>query len=248
MRMSNYGAMAALGITRVGDAQSGIVRQISMAGFGVIGAGNDPRVGYHESNQTAGTQCPKDDSGPAPYSRYCGCMYGEKDRVSSDKKNADDFAWGSPRWACQSAAQTVGKPWNCGGVIVTWLLSGGQADPLRHLATGPKLEEYKRCAQQEWERIKGIVEPVLPGAKAALQAAGFLPPDDSTAPISAQPAPTQTTPGIVGGTRPLRPQFFMPMPAFPGATPKPESKSAIPTGLLVGGGLAVVAALFLLKK
>jgi hypothetical protein len=242
MRMSNYGAMAALGITRVGG-DDGVVRQISMAGFGGLPQGDAPNPD-HESNVNPNTGCAKSTGGTAPYSTYCGCMYGDKDRISTDKKNADDFATGSPRWACQTAAQTVGKPWNCAGVITTWLLSGGKADPLRHMSPAAKLAEYKRCTVQEWDRIKNVVEPVLPGAKAALQAAGFLPPDEGT-----QPNPnTGSQPNPVTGSRPIDPTVLKLRtgPFLP--NPFPEKKQELPIGLIAGVGVAAVAAFFLLKK
>ena len=184
MRMNNYGSLAALGITRVGDDKSGIVRQISMAGFGVIGAGDNPAVPYHESNVTAGTQCAKDNTGTAPWSRYCGCMYGEADRISTDKKGSGDFRTGSARWACQTAAEANLTPWNCEAVIFILLSTGGQADPLRHLSgtltSGPKGAEYRRCA----EKVVDTIEKFYSGARPALEAMGVLPRSSASQPVT----------------------------------------------------------------
>ena len=190
MRFSNYQTRAALGITRTGTTDG---RTISLAHYGVIGAGDDPKVGYHESNVTGGTQCPKDSSGKAPYSRYCACMYGEKDRISQPTPDRQGGAWnfalGSPRHACQTAAELNFAPWSCEGVILTLVGSAGKADPLRHLngtlTTGPKGAEYKRCAEQTAEKLKQFV----PGIRTTLQTMGLIAPD--------------SVPGTGGGSTPI---------------------------------------------
>lgn len=238
MRMGNYGAMAALGITRVGDNDTGIVRQISMAGFGALPQGNDPGPD-HESNYRPNFPCAKDMNVKAPWSTYCGCMYGDADRISSDKKSSDDFATGSARWACQKTAEINLNPWTCEGILSTVTLSMGKADPLRHMDTAAKLAEYRRCAEKVGRNAQPIID--------LLKATGALPMNAGQ--TGAQPVTGgSSTPNPSTGARPVPDGFFRPRPVSPFLPPRVDPKSAMPVGLIAGVGVAAVAALFLLKK
>ena len=181
MRFNAYQTRAALGITRTATADG---RSIYLGGFGALPQG-DALGPDHESNVTANTPCQKVEKGlfggGSSWSAYCGCMYGETDRISQPTAERQGGAWnfatGSSRWACQTAAEWNLKPWSCEGIIATLVGSGGKADPLRHmsgtLTTGAKGAEYKRCAAQTVEKLQQFI----PGIRSQLQALGLIAPD-----------------------------------------------------------------------
>ena len=186
MRFNDYGA-AALGITRRGTEDGQVLRTISMAGFAGFGApppatkadfttyaaSNWLDEGCLRSGKRAdGTSI------AAPASSFCQCMYGEADRISTANKNSSDFRNGSPRWACQIAAEYNFPPWTDDSLLLQVVASGGKADPLKSLPLAEKVAAYKAIIQNVGEKeigLPGIASFKLKEAAGVLEQVGAVP-------------------------------------------------------------------------
>lgn len=234
MRMSRYGAMAALGITRVGD-DNGVVRQISMAGFrgfgdmGTAGRECDPKF----------YQAMKDDGGPG-WSAYCECMFGLNTNEIKTCLNWNDSSWFTPPWSCEAKL---------------WMAARG-ANPFRNRAEFDSCAAAEAADQAKRDELLGkIGTAVWEKREQIVQKAGEVTGINTgtgTGVVSTPGTGSSSLPGADTLTALIKRPDLRTIgtrfgPSVPSLTPAPKSNTALYVGLGVAG-VAVLGAILLTRK
>lgn len=241
MRMSRYGAMAALGITRVGD-DNGVVRQISMAGFRGFGA-------LHTSPVYSRTCTPGPTGTNTPWEDYCNCMFGQG---TQDSKNC--VASGATRLFKPNE-----EPWTCLARIRMLNDYGLNSfiDPAELQKCAAEADKDAAATQELLGKVVSFVKEnketiVQTGREAYNTVTGGPNTGTGTGVVSTPGTGSSSLPGADTLTALIKRPGLSTIgsrfgPSVPSLTPAPKSNTALYVGLGVAG-VAVLGAILLTRK
>lgn len=200
-----------------------------------------------------------------------------KDEDGKWKENADvNFRSGSPGWACQMVSGYLGNPWTDENILIQIVGSGGRADPFTGLSVADRIKAYKKLIESVGDKeigIPGVLSFKVKDVGGMLEKWGVVPAGSLTGGSASSPQATATvenaSPSLenarpwIGATNPWLKKALANdawslrvagqdsvarrlLPEFLIDTTKEEETSN--TALLIGGGVAILALVFLLKK